>query len=445
MKITGMKIEGYKNISLVKLDLDSHMNLVSGKNGAGKSSLIEAMIDAIKGRSEMGKHPERKIKNGQSKAIIEVSLDDGENTLHIRRTITNKGVYLKAERADGKPVTQTDLDRLLDSSTINITKLLHLSPKEQIEFVKEIADIDTTELENQYKELYAERTVLNREAKKAKAAVESFGEVDKVEPVNISDLLKELEEADKKNRKVEQEEDEITDIEDAIASNEEMIEKAKGQIQYYKELIAKLKGDIKDLSEDNKEKTKELKQRRKKLPEKIDTTPIKQKISEAEETNSRAKKYEMYLQAKKASDEALAKVKAINDEMNKILKEREDVIRNSRLPFKNVEFDKDLGVVIGGIPFSEMSSAQQIRIMSRIYIESNPELKVIYIKDGSLLDPETLRQITEMSELSDYQFLVELVGEIDGSIIMREGAIADQDEIDEREILEWYNTIQKNI
>jgi len=111
MILTGMKIEGYKNISFVELVPDSHMNLVSGKNGAGKSSLIEAMIDAIKGKTEMGKRPQRKIQSGKDKAVIEVTLGEGDSALKIRRTITQKDVYLKAERADGKPVSQTDLDK----------------------------------------------------------------------------------------------------------------------------------------------------------------------------------------------------------------------------------------------------------------------------------------------------------------------------------------------
>ena len=432
MKIAGMKIEGYKNISFINLVPDSHMNLVSGKNGAGKSSLIEAMVDAIKGKTEMGKRPQRKIQDGKDKAVIEVVLGEGDNALKIKRTITKKDVYLKAERADGKPVSQTDLDRLLDSSTINITKLLHLDAKGQIDFVKKVAGIDTTALENKYKELYAERTVLNRAAKEAKGALSSFGEVEKVEPVNISSLLEEIEKADEINNSIGKEEAEIEAIASSIVLNDEAVEKAKNTIEQYEQAIAELKDKIKDMQKTKKEKTKEIKQKRASLPDKIDTTPMRKEISEAEEINNRAKRYEMYLDAKKASDAASAKAKEVDDKMSSILKEREDLINNSKLPFKNVEFDKDLGLVISGIPFSEMSSAQQIKIMSRIYIESNPELQVIYIKDGSLLDPETLEQIAGMSELKDYQFLVEIVSEVEGSIIMREGSIVNQDVVDDR-------------
>ena len=425
MILTGMKIEGYKNISFVELVPDSHMNLVSGKNGAGKSSLIEAMIDAIKGKTEMGKRPQRKIQSGKDKAVIEVTLGEGDSALKIRRTITQKDVYLKAERADGKPVSQTDLDRLLDSSTINITKLLHLDPKGQIEFVKKVAGIDTTELENKYKELYAERTILNRAAKEAKGVLNSFGEVEKVSAVSISELLEEIDRAEAYNRDIQREEAKINVLDASIDDHGNAIDKANATIAHYEEAIVALKKEIKEREASIAKAREEAAQRRKSLAKEIDVSPLREKVSKAEETNKRADNYEKYLKAKEAASEAQKKADAVDSQMKKILEDRDKLINSSKLPFKNVKFDKDLGLIIEGIPFSDMSSAQQIKIMSRIYIESNPELKVIYIKDGSLLDPDTLSQIAGMSELKDYQFLVEIVDEVEGSIIMREGRIVE--------------------
>ena len=423
MILTGMKIEGYKNISFVELVPDSHMNLVSGKNGAGKSSLIEAMIDAIKGKTEMGKRPQRKIQSGKDKAVIEVTLGEGDSALKIRRTITQKDVYLKAERADGKPVSQTDLDKLLDSSTINITKLLHLDPKGQIDFVKKVAGIDTTALENEYKELYAERTVLNRAVKDAKGALNSFGEVEQVSTVSISELLAEIELAEADNRIIQREEIEINTLDASIKDHDNAIDKANATIAHYEEAIVALKKEIVEREASIVKTREDVAQRRKALAEEIDVAPLREKVSKAEETNKRASNYEKYLKAKEAVTTAQKNAEVIDSQMKKVLEDRDRLINDSKLPFKNVEFDKDLGLVISGIPFNDMSSAQQIKIMSRIYIESNPELKVIYIKDGSLLDPDTLGQIVGMSELKNYQFLVEIVDEVEGSIIMREGSI----------------------
>ncbi len=186
---------------------------------------------------------------------------------------------------------------------------------------------------------------------------------------------------------------------------------------------------------DNDDWIKEIKKRKANLSQEKDTEGLRDQVSTAEDTNAKAKNYEMYKSIKVGSDVAQKKVDDINIEMDKMLIDRDNIIKNSKLPFKNVEFDKDLGLVIAGIPFDDMSSAQQIKIMSRIYIESKPELQVIYIKDGSLLDPDTLKQIAGMSELKDYQFLVEIVDEVEGSIIMREGHILGSENNDDREEL----------
>lgn len=425
MILTGMKIEGYKNISFVDLVPDRHMNLVSGKNGAGKSSLIEAMVDAIKGKTEMGKRPQRKIQSGKDKAVIEVTLGEGDDALKIKRTITKKDVYLKAERADGKPVSQTDLDKLLNSSTINITKLLHMDAKGQIDFVKKVAGIDTSEVEDKYKELYSERKILNRSAKEAQGAVSSFGKVHEVAHVNISNLLEEIEIVEVKNREIRREEVAIEDVKTSIETNSDAIEKAEATIAHYEEAIVGLKSEIEVRKNENKIAVAEVKKRTAELQKEVDLTPYRNQVKTAEETNKEADNFSNYLVAVDRHKEAKEKANAIDREMSDLLIERERIINESKLPFKDVEFDKELGLVIGGIPFSEMSSAQQIKIMSRIYIESKPELQVIYIKDGSLLDPDTLEQIAGMSDLKDYQFLVEIVSETEGSIIMREGSIVD--------------------
>lgn len=55
-----------------------------------------------------------------------------------------------------------------------------------------------------------------------------------------------------------------------------------------------------------------------------------------------------------------------------------------------------------------------------------PELKVLYIQDGSLLDDESLDIITKIADDRDYQIFVELVGEKqtkESVIILRGGKV----------------------
>jgi hypothetical protein len=59
-----------------------------------------------------------------------------------------------------------------------------------------------------------------------------------------------------------------------------------------------------------------------------------------------------------------------------------------------------------------------------IAMASNPKLRVIRIKDGSLLDDDALALVAQTAEQHDYQVLMERVGTGDpGAIIIEDGQV----------------------
>jgi exonuclease SbcC len=426
MKVSEINISNFKNIEIASIELNNHINVISGKNGAGKSSVIEAMMDAIIGKTNMGKVPQRKIKKGSDSATIEVVLATDSGELVVQRKITAKGVYLKARRSDGTKVTQTDLSNLLNNATINITRLLTMKPSEQIDFIKEVAGIDTEQVEDEYRRLYAERRMLKQILNETRAVFEAMGEVEEVAHIDVSEVQKELSEAMQHNQAIDREINEISIKEAKITSLESAIDDGVAQIEELQERIDKIK-------EKNKERKTQIGALKKEIKaakprKRIDVAGLNAKMAEASEINKRADRYQEFLDAEKKVLDAEVAVSNVAVKMEEKLSERQAIIEKGKLPFKNIGLDKELGLTISGIPFAEMSTAQKIRVMSRIYIESNPELKVIYIQDGSLLDDHTLSQITEMSDMKDFQFLIEVVGEQEGAIVMREGHVVTDEE-----------------
>ena len=87
-------------------------------------------------------------------------------------------------------------------------------------------------------------------------------------------------------------------------------------------------------------------------------------------------------------------------------------------------FDED-GVTYQGVPFSQASAAEQIRVSLAMAMALNPKLRVIRILDGSLLDADNLALIAEMATVSDYQVWIERVGDGDGiGVVIDDGAVA---------------------
>jgi hypothetical protein len=82
-----------------------------------------------------------------------------------------------------------------------------------------------------------------------------------------------------------------------------------------------------------------------------------------------------------------------------------------------------------GFPFEQASSAEQLRVSAAIGMALNPELKVMLIRDGSLLDAESLRLLSELAERADHQIWIERVstGE-EVSVVIEDGLVAGRGE-----------------
>ena len=84
----------------------------------------------------------------------------------------------------------------------------------------------------------------------------------------------------------------------------------------------------------------------------------------------------------------------------------------------------DDGILFNGLPFSQASSAEQLRVSVGIGLASNPRLRVLLVRDGSLLDPASLAMMREMAESAEAQVWIERVSKGDEcTVIIQDGRI----------------------
>ena len=93
------------------------------------------------------------------------------------------------------------------------------------------------------------------------------------------------------------------------------------------------------------------------------------------------------------------------------------------MPVDGLGFDDGI-VLLAGIPFSQASSAEQLRVSVAMGLAMNPTLKLLLIRDGSLLDVDSRRLIAEMAEAADAQVWMECVEENEATtIVIEDGAV----------------------
>ena len=86
---------------------------------------------------------------------------------------------------------------------------------------------------------------------------------------------------------------------------------------------------------------------------------------------------------------------------------------------------EDGAVTMAGVPFEQASAAEQLRVSTSIAMALNPKLRIILVRDGSLLDADGVRTIAEMADKNDFQVWLERVaaGERAG-VLIEDGEVA---------------------
>ena len=232
MKIVELRAERFKRLSAVEISPAGDVVIISGKNGAGKSSVLDAIWLALGGApAAKDSGTTRPVKDGEADAFVR--LDLGEITV-TRKWTADGGSSLTVEGAKGKKFSspQTLLDSLVGSLSFDPLAFSRMSPKDQRKALTEAVklDFDPDALDAQRKELYDERTAANRELKTLEARLSSMpvpkaGVRDEEE--NLSDLLNELKAANAEIERQAQERRKLEEMRARATALKEQIDKLR--------------------------------------------------------------------------------------------------------------------------------------------------------------------------------------------------------------------------
>lgn len=416
-KVRTLRVQKLRNVIDVSFDFDEHLVKISWENWAGKSTIVDAIFLAIKGKTYLGRGREASnlITKWQDESKIEVTLESNEKKLTITRKIDEKGkVTLDIVSSDWGKLYQADLDVLLSEFTIDPLEFTRKSSKEQYEIVKELSWVDTTEVDAQIQE-QEKKTQEVRAIHRAKQwAVKDFWPRENVETMSASEILDE-------STKYHNHLTHINGLENKVESCEKRLESIDDDIAEYEEKIRQLKEEKKQTNQeymDAQGKLAEVDMSKEETQAQI--SELKERQANIEENNKKAEEYKMYvrlLDERKQSEDTLKENEKALDDLRDT---RKQLIEWANMPIEWLAFDEKEGVLIDWLPLDQLSSAQQLVLACRIATTQNPNMKVIYIKDGSLLDSNSMELITKLANDEDYQIFVERVGEEADSIIMRD-------------------------
>ena len=413
MKIIRLTAENIKRLKAVEITPDGNMVVIGGRNAQGKTSVLDSITYALAGTSS---HPDQPIRNGEDKAKIVCELDD----LIVTRTFTLKGGSLKVSNKEGAKYAspQALLDELTGKLTFDPLAFARMQPQEQLETLRSLVGLDFAEMDAKRQELYDKRTVVNREGKELKGAVDQMTKYPDVpdDEVSVSELMDELRIREAHNRANNEAREKLNEL-----SNQRYV-LAQHAFALEKEL-EETKAEL-DKANQQAKARKELVDARKDT----DEEEIREQITGADLINRKVRSNRVLTQRERELEDKRSESRCISEAIAAIDTQRADAVASADFPVCSLSFD-DNAVLYKGLPFDQCSSSEQLRVSLAMGLAMNPKLKVVLIRDGSLLDKDNLKMIAEMAAAADAQVWLEKVGEGDDiSIIIEDGMVKEYNE-----------------
>jgi len=372
VRITKFEADNFKRLKAVDITPDANTVVIAGRNAQGKTSVLDGIMAALAGRNG-AKELVRPIRDGESKARVLVELDD----LVVERKWTPSGSTVTVSPKDSNArlnSPQAVLDKLIGSLSFDPLAFAEAEPKKQVEILIDLIGREEFDaLAAERRGAYDNRTEMNRQAKSIRSRREAFGRVEKVEPVDAVEVLGLLE---KVNRKA------------ALRSEWDRVEEQIVALRARQEAIAT---------------------EAKALPD-GDPVELEQRVRNAQDINEQARRYDEAT----TLDQELAQVESVVAKHTMLIesvdKQKASLIADANLPVEGLTFDED-GVQFNGVPFVQASAAERLKVSVGMAMALNPELRVICIRDASLLDADSKNALVAMAVEHDYQIWYEVVGD----------------------------------
>ena len=410
-----LKADNFKRLTAVafKVEKDQRVVVITGENSAGKSSVLDSICACIQGKKAI---PSKPIKTGHTHSEIIMKTED----LIITRRFTGENTYLDIKDGEGRKYSspQELLDKMIAAVGFDPLSFANMKTEDQTKTLLKICPVELDLAKNaaDYKAAYELRRDLNRSVKDLEAQISAMPSFDANLPtveVSVAALVEEINRLQnlqsgelKKDDAVAKAKAELHLCEMGVHGSQADLEEAEKEVKRLKEVLLKKQGDLDgakaalDLAEKAAAEKKDYSS---------DVQNARSQINNSENQNQliRGKIQKTKLQEQLAAlNIRVAKgEKFIED--NK--QARSNALKAAKFPVDGLSLDDDGIVIYNGVPFSQASTSEQIRVGVALAAAASPNIRIAFIRDGSLLDKKSMLSLQELAEKHNLQVLVERV------------------------------------
>lgn len=407
LQIINLRAENVKRIQAVNITPKDNMVLITGRNGQGKTSVLDTIWWTIAGMANVQSEP---IRKGAESALMRLDLGEVIVTRTFGRGKGEKNAGklttdITVETRDGArwPSPQKLLDSIMGPLSMDPLDFMRMNPKKRFDTVRSfVSGVDFEAMAKDDLEDRQKRTAVNRRVDELKGQVAGI-QVPAIIPSAKMDeaaIVQEIADVGQFNGTLELRK------ERRIQAEREMNEMI-ADAQYKRDQAATL---IQEAAE-REEKARQLQDNlnnAEALPEPKDAAALQTKLQEAKATNALFDQMQHRTTLQSSLTTIEAESAALTAKITKREEDKRKSIAAAKMPVEGLDFGTD-DILFNGVPFEQASDADQLRVSLGIAMANNPTLRVIRVRDGSLLDDDALKIVAEMAADKGYQVWMEKV------------------------------------
>jgi DNA repair exonuclease SbcCD ATPase subunit len=405
MRIIKLTASNFKKLRAVQIEPNGNIVKITGKNGSGKSSVLDSIVSGLGGRKSS---PRKPIREGEEKAVIVVQMDE----LTVTQKFTAKGSYLEVTNRDGFAAKspQAVLDKLVGAIAFDPLAFIEKDAREQRQVLIELMGVDLGAHDKKIAALAEHRKGLMQQKKAAEIDLDRMPHHEDVaaEEISVADLVAQLRQANAANKEF----DALKEKADAKMKELVALHEEKARLNAR---ITEVERALQDLQEGFVDMKR------------IDTAEIEKQATEIEQTNRKVRDNQQHAKAQAGIDRLAEQVNADYQTMKQAEADKANALAAVRMPLDGLSVDEG-GILYDGIPLEQVNHAKQLEVSVAIQMALNPKLKVMLI-NGNGLDSTTMETVTRMASDKDYQLWIEQADETgkvgvyisDGSVVSIDG------------------------
>ncbi|MFA7332401.1 MAG: AAA family ATPase [Candidatus Delongbacteria bacterium] len=424
-RIVGLKAENFMRLKAVEIAFDpaAHTAHLSGENGEGKTSVIQAIWTALGGAKVAPREP---VHAGSDQAEIVLDMapsddarPDSPRRIRVTRTVTAEGGWgLKLWTPDkgSFPSPQAILDAFFNTLTFDPSEFIRMKPEGRSRVLIDMAGIGETikELKKRRQSIYDERTDVNRDLKASESRLEALPMPAPNTPavVSLTQLSSELEDARRVKKGNDATRQALVDLRHTHGEARAEVTRLEGELQAARDRVVQLvedgrvaKAQVDALVDP-------------------DLTALVECLATAEETNERARAAARHREEEdnrarlqKETQDLTTRIDAVDDEIGQ-------VILAAHFPIGGLSITDEGVVLYQGMPFEQASDAQRLEVSLAMGAAMHPKLRFLALREASMMTEKTRARVAAWAAEQGVLVLMELATSEQVGVHIVDGEVA---------------------